>query len=184
MPALGPSVDPQIMGIVNVTPDSFSDGGEFSSHAAAIHQGRKLAADSGKHVMAFFEMVKTFIKENEGNEALKKDFLDPLKESSKHLQSAGMFFMQNGMKNPNAALAGSYDFMHLFGHVCIGLMWAKMAKVSHAALEGGTSDEAFYKAKLKTGRYYMSRRLPATAMHLKRIESGADPVMELEAELF
>ena len=134
--------------------------------------------------MAFFEMVKTFIKENEGNEALKKDFLDPLKESSKHLQSAGMFFMQNGMKNPNAALAGSYDFMHLFGHVCIGLMWAKMAKVSHAALEGGTSDEAFYKAKLKTGRYYMSRRLPATAMHLKRIESGADPVMELEAELF
>ena len=50
MPALGPSVDPQIMGIVNVTPDSFSDGGEFSSHAAAIDQGRKLAAD-GAHVI-------------------------------------------------------------------------------------------------------------------------------------
>ncbi|KZY34587.1 acyl-CoA dehydrogenase [Roseovarius sp. HI0049] len=146
--------------------------------------GRKLATDSGKHVMAFFEMVKAFIKENEGNEALKADFLDPLKESSKHLQASGMFFMQNGMKNPNAALAGSYDFMHLFGHVCLGLMWAKMAKVAHEALENGTSDEAFYKAKLKTGRYYMSRRLPATAMHLKRIESGADPVMELEAELF
>ncbi|MEQ8895840.1 MAG: acyl-CoA dehydrogenase C-terminal domain-containing protein [Roseovarius sp.] len=146
--------------------------------------GRKLATDSGKHVMAFFEMVKTFIKENEGNEALKADFLDPLKEASKHLQASGMYFMQNGMKNPNAALAGSYDFMHLFGHVCIGLMWAKMAKVSHEALENGTSDEAFYKAKLKTGRYYMSRRLPATAMHLKRIESGAEPVMELEAELF
>ena len=50
MPALGPSDDPQIMGIVNVTPDSFSDGGEFSSHAAAIDQGRKLAAD-GAHVI-------------------------------------------------------------------------------------------------------------------------------------
>ena len=33
--------------------------------------GRKLATDGGKHAMAFFEMVKTFIKENEGNEALK-----------------------------------------------------------------------------------------------------------------
>ena len=43
MPALVPSDDPQIMGIVNVTPDSFSDGGEFSSHDAAIDQGRKLA---------------------------------------------------------------------------------------------------------------------------------------------
>ncbi len=50
MPALGPSDDPQIMGIVNVTPDSFSDGGEFSSHVAAIDQGRKLAADGANVV--------------------------------------------------------------------------------------------------------------------------------------
>ena len=50
MPALGLSDDPQIMGIVNVTPDSFSDGGEFSSHAAAIEQGRTLSED-GAHVV-------------------------------------------------------------------------------------------------------------------------------------
>ena len=146
--------------------------------------GRKLAQSGGKYVMAFFELVKTFIKENEGNEALKADFLDPLKEASKHLQGAGMFFMQNGMKNPNAALAGSYDFMHLFGHVCLGLMWARSAKAAMAALEGGASDTAFYETKLATRRYYMKRRLPATAMHLARIESGADPVMELDAEHF
>jgi len=146
--------------------------------------GRKLPQDSGKHVIAFFDMVKAFIKENEDNETLKEDFLDPLKEASKHLQAAGTFFMQKGMKDPNAALAGSYDFMHLFGHVCLGLMWAKMAKAVHERLEGGASDTAFYEAKLGTGRYYMARRLPATAMHLRRIESGADPVMGLEAELF
>ncbi|MEL7253903.1 MAG: acyl-CoA dehydrogenase C-terminal domain-containing protein [Pseudomonadota bacterium] len=146
--------------------------------------GRKLAADGGKPMMAFFDAVKSFIKENEDHEALKKDYLDPLKAASKDLQTAGMFFMQNGMKNPNAALSGSYDFMHLFGHVCLGLMWARMAKAAHAALEAGTSDEDFYKAKLKTGRYYMSRRLPATGMHLARIESGAEPVMELEEALF
>jgi alkylation response protein AidB-like acyl-CoA dehydrogenase len=146
--------------------------------------GRKLAQDGGKHVMAFFEMVKTFLKENEGNEALKVDFLDPLKAASKDLQASAMFFMQNGMKNPNAALAGSYDFMHLFGHVCLGLMWARMAKAAHSALDAGTSDEAFYKTKLATGRYYMKRRLPATALHLARIQSGADTVMALEAEAF
>ncbi|MEL7256374.1 MAG: acyl-CoA dehydrogenase C-terminal domain-containing protein [Pseudomonadota bacterium] len=146
--------------------------------------GRKLAQDGGKHVMAFFNLVKSFIKENEGNEALKADFLDPLKEASKHLQAAGMYFMQNGMKNPNAALAGSYDFMHLFGHVCLGLMWAQMGKAAMEAVESGEGDTAFYKTKIATGRYYMKRRLPATAMHLARIESGAEPVMELEAEAF
>jgi alkylation response protein AidB-like acyl-CoA dehydrogenase len=145
--------------------------------------GRKLAADGGRHVMAFFEMVKGFIRENEGDERLAA-FLDPLKAASKDLQAAGMYFMQAGMKNPNAALAGSYDFMHLFGHVCLGLMWARMAKASLAALDGGTSDRAFYETKLVTGRYYMARQLPATKMHLARIESGAEPVMSLEAASF
>ncbi len=146
--------------------------------------GRKLAADGGKHVMAFFEMVKTFIKENEGDDALKKDFLEPLKAASKDLQAAGMFFMQNGMKNPNAALAGSYDFMHLFGHVCLGLMWARSAKAAKAALANGAADKDFYETKLATGRYYMARQLPMTATHLARIQSGDEPVMALAAAAF
>ena len=146
--------------------------------------GRKLAADGGKHVLAFFGLVKRFIKENEGSEALKGDFLDPLKAASKDLQAAGMFFMQNGMKNPDAALAGSYDFMHLFGHVCLGLMWARSAKAAQEALAGGSDDKDFYKAKLATGRYYMARQLPMTAIHLARIQTGADPVMALPAESF
>lgn len=146
--------------------------------------GRKLAQDGGKHVMAFFEMIKTFIKENEGNEALKADFLDPLKEASKDLQAAGMYFMQNGMKNPNNALSGSYDFMHMMGHVCLGLMWARMGKAAMEALEGGASDKEFYETKLATGRYYMARQLPATKTHLARINTGADTVMALEAANF
>ncbi len=33
---------PAVMGVLNVTPDSFSDGGRFFSHDAALAQGRKL----------------------------------------------------------------------------------------------------------------------------------------------
>jgi alkylation response protein AidB-like acyl-CoA dehydrogenase len=146
--------------------------------------GRKLAADGGKHVMAFFEMVKEFIKENEGDEALKKNFLDPLKAASKDLQTAVMYFMQTGTKNPNHALAGSYDFMHLFGHVCLGLMWAEMARAAKQAQAAGSGDAAFYETKLATGRYYMARQLPATSMHLARLQTGADTVMALDAEAF
>lgn len=36
---------PRIMGIVNVTPDSFSDGGEHATTESAVAWGRKLAAD-------------------------------------------------------------------------------------------------------------------------------------------
>ncbi len=146
--------------------------------------GRKLAQHGGKTMMAFFELVKSFIAEHENHLELKAGFLEPLKEASKALQSAGMFFMQNGMKNPNHALAGSYDFMHLFGHVCLGLMWSKMAVASYAALEAGTGDATFHETKIATGRYYMARQLPAAATHLARIRSGADPVMALDAPNF
>ena len=145
--------------------------------------GRKLASDGGKHVMAFFEMVKAECKAHDGDERM-KGFVEPLKAASKQLQAAGMFFMSQGMKNPNAALAGSYDFMHLMGHVCLGLMWTRMAKAAFDALDGGTSDAAFYETKIETGRYYMARQLPACAMHLARIESGADTVMALDAGAF
>ncbi len=36
---------PAVMGVVNVTPDSFSDGGLFVDPAAAIEHGRRLAAE-------------------------------------------------------------------------------------------------------------------------------------------
>ena len=36
---------PVVMGVLNVTPDSFSDGGRFLSPAAAIEQGLRLAAE-------------------------------------------------------------------------------------------------------------------------------------------
>ncbi|MDR5651123.1 acyl-CoA dehydrogenase C-terminal domain-containing protein [Ruixingdingia sedimenti] len=146
--------------------------------------GRKLAAGGGKYIMAFFDMVKAFIKENEGDAALKEGFLDPLKKASKDLQAAGMFFMAQGMKNPNAALSGAYDFMHMMGHVCLGLMWARMARAAQAALDAGEGDAEFLRAKIATGRFYMARQLPATGMHLARIESGADPVMALDEAAF
>jgi len=146
--------------------------------------GRKLAADGGKPVLAFFAMIKDFIKENEGEARLKADFLEPLKRATKDVQAAGMYFMANGMKNPDAALAGSTDFLHMIGHACLGLMWARMAKAAFDALDAARGDPAFLEAKIATGRYYMSRQLPATALHLARIETGADPVMALAAEQF
>lgn len=36
---------PQVMGILNVTPDSFSDGGEYIATDAALAQARKMVAD-------------------------------------------------------------------------------------------------------------------------------------------
>lgn len=145
--------------------------------------GRKLAADGGRPVMAFFEMIKTFIKENQEDTRL-TPFLEPLKKASKDVQAAAMFFMENTMKNPNVALAGAYDFMTMMGHTAMGFMWARMARAAYAALDAGSGDAAFLNGKITTGAFYMARCLPATALHLARIQSGADPVMSLPEAAF
>ncbi|TNC52042.1 acyl-CoA dehydrogenase [Rubellimicrobium rubrum] len=146
--------------------------------------GRKLAAQGGKPIMALFEAIKGFIKQHEGDADLKAQVLDPLKAASKDLQAAAMYFMGAAGKNPNDALAGATDFMHMMGHVCLGYMWARMAVAATAALADGAEDRTFYESKLATARFYAARQLPATAMHLARIQSGAAPVMALEAANF
>ena len=75
-------------------------------------------------------------------------------------------------------------FPHLFGHVGMGLAWGRMAKAAHRAIGEGRGDRAFHEAKMATGRFYMSRVLPETQLRLARIETGAEPVMDLPAEAF
>jgi hypothetical protein len=142
--------------------------------------GRKLGQEGGRHIRAFINIATSFIDSHKGEDPqFEKTFTAPLAAALKDLQSASLFFMQHAPKDPDTVLAGSYDFMHLFGHTCMGLMWARMGLAAHKALKNDPSDAAFYKTKLTTGRYYMSRRLPATALHLRRIESGGAMVMAL-----
>jgi dihydropteroate synthase len=49
-----------IMGVVNVTPDSFSDGGKFFNSAAAVAQGEKLAAEGAALIDIGGESTRPF----------------------------------------------------------------------------------------------------------------------------
>ncbi|MFX8824848.1 acyl-CoA dehydrogenase C-terminal domain-containing protein [Acinetobacter baumannii] len=46
------------------------------------------------------------------------------------------------------------------------------------------SDDAFYQAKLATARFYFARLLPETAMLIRHARSGADNLMQMDADLF
>ena len=130
------------------------------------------------------EAVKADIKAHEGDDDLRASFCEPLKAASKDLQAAAMFFMERGMKNPNDALAGSYDFMHLFGLVALGYMWGRIVKAADANAAAGTGDKAVWEAKRTLGRFYMERMLPETALRLARIKAGAETTMALPVEAF
>ena len=147
--------------------------------------GRKLPQNQGKNMIAFFEILKTYLTDNQNkSDDFDKIFLEPMKTATDDLESAVVYFMDKGIKNPNEALAGSYDFMHLFGYVCLGLMWCKIAQASHEAINFSSDPDDFHQSKISTGQYFMERQLPFTKLHLARIRAGSDTVMKLSASNF
>jgi len=145
--------------------------------------GRKLGRDGGRAIMTFFNEVGGFIKEN-GADAM-KPYAGPLGAALGQLQQATMWFAQNGLAKPDNAGAGSTDYLHMFGLVALGYMWAQMAKAAQDKLAASAAGaEARLNAKLVTGRFFMERMLPETGAQLARIQSGADSTMALPAEAF
>ncbi|KWV48722.1 acyl-CoA dehydrogenase [Bradyrhizobium macuxiense] len=144
--------------------------------------GRKLPRDGGRAVMAFFGEVGAFAKEHGGDEAM-KPFIAPLSAGLGHLQQATGWLMQNALTKPDNAGAAATDYMKLFGLVALAYMWAKMAKVTQDKIAAGGATP-YLSTKLVTGRFFMEKLLPETAVHLARIQSGSATTMELAAEAF
>ena len=140
--------------------------------------GRKLPADGGRAIMGFLADCDAYAAEIEGDEAL-KPFAEGLRAAKGQLQDASLWLMQNGMANPDNAGAASSGYLNIVALTGLALMWARMAKAAAA-----NPGDAFHDAKLKTGRYFLDRVLPEAGMHLAKLQTGAAPVMALEAEAF
>ncbi|CDZ67605.1 Acyl-CoA dehydrogenase [Neorhizobium galegae bv. orientalis] len=145
--------------------------------------GRKLALNGGRAVVAMFKEIGDFCEENRADEDM-APFTKGLKKGLNDLQGSTMWFMQNAMAKPDNAGAGSTDYMHLFGIVTLGYMWAKIAKAAQSGLAAGDARADYLKNKLVTAKFFMEKIMPETAMRKVRIEAGADSVMELAADAF
>ncbi len=145
--------------------------------------GRKLAMNGGKAIQAFFAMVDKECAEAKGNEKL-ADLANRIEKANGELKAATMWLMQNGMANPDNAGAGAHHYMHIMGIVTLGLMWLRMGTVATEALTSGTSDPAFYEAKLVTAKYFGERFTPDAGALRRKMEAGSETMMTLPYEAF
>jgi alkylation response protein AidB-like acyl-CoA dehydrogenase len=145
--------------------------------------GRKLAKDGGRGVQLFLGIVAEEVAAAKAKSDL-ADFAGRLEKALGDLQSSTMWFVQNGMTNPNNAGAGAVSYMHLMGIVTLGLMWLRMASAASAQLAVGEGDKAFLEAKLVTARFFAERIMPDTGALRRKVEGGADSIMALSPEMF
>ena len=145
--------------------------------------GRKLAQNGGRAVQALFAAIDAECAAAKDQAEL-ADFAARLEKANGELKAATLWFVSNGMTNPNNIGAGAHHYMHLMGLVALGSMWLMMAGAAHKALAAGTGDKAFYEAKLITARYYAERMLPDAGALRRKIEAGSDAMMALDTEQF
>lgn len=136
--------------------------------------GRKAPAHMGRYLRRFFHPVQQFL-EQEAMVPEMEEFVAPVAKAFDRLQRATGWLGQESLKNPNQAGAVATEFLHLFGYVAFGYLWARMAKVALA--KRGGEDTAFYEAKLATARFYMQRILPRTGGLFASIMSGSEAIM-------
>ncbi len=145
--------------------------------------GRKLAKNGGRAVQALFAIIDSECAAAKGDERL-ADFASRLEKANAELKTATMWFMQNGMTNPNNIGAGAHHYMHIMGIVALGLMWLRMAVAAQAKLDAGGGNADFYRTKLVTARYFAERIMPDAGSLRCKIEAGSEAIMGISADLF
>lgn len=128
--------------------------------------GRKVAMDGGETAKLFAVEIKQFIAEQS---PVFPEEMAALSDAVDDLVTVTTVVLTKAATNPNEIGAASVDYLHLFGYVMYGYMWAKMI-VAVADVE----DKKLASAKLKTGRYYFQRLLPRVTSLKLQIEAGAD----------
>lgn len=144
--------------------------------------GRKLGQNGGRAVQLWFKLVDDECAA--AKDGAMADFAAKLEKANGELKAATMWFMQNGMANPDNVGAGAHHYMHIMGIVAIGLQWLRMGIAAQAGLDAGTGDKAFYETKLVTARYYAERFFPDCGALRRKIEAGSEAMMALSPEMF
>ena len=145
--------------------------------------GRKLPQGAGRMLRTFFHPVSEFIERNSAHPVL-GDMIKGFGKAFGALQLATAEVAGKGMADPEEAGAAATEYLHLFGLVALGFMWARTAVIAVEKLATPDADAGFYKAKLMTARFYMERVLPRVGGLLVAIKAGKGAMMEMDEAAF
>ena len=138
--------------------------------------GRKVLQLRGAGLELMLAMIEDFCRAQETNAAVSM-FIAPLRAKAAEWQQLTRGIAQRATGDADEIGAAAYDYLFYSGYVALAYWWAR----SVAAAEASQQPQGFKEAKRETARFYFDRILPRTLAHKAAIESGAAPLMALDA---
>ncbi|MCU4415067.1 acyl-CoA dehydrogenase C-terminal domain-containing protein [Acinetobacter sp. WU_MDCI_Axc73] len=144
---------------------------------------RKVLKSESKLLKNMTDLIDQFVEENQSNSSL-KIYLDQLSKLKNEWLEITTHIAVKAQHNPEEIGAASVDYLYYSSYIVFAYLWARMAKVAQQKLDQGTTEQRFYAAKLKTAQFFYDKLMNRTQQHAASIKTGAESVMELDAEDF
>ncbi len=145
--------------------------------------GRKVLGTRGEALAPVTGAILDFCKRARNRKEL-RPYLRTLIRLTKQWKSLTRKIGFAAMRNRDAVGAASVDYIMFSGYVLLGVAWAASARAAYRRLEQGTTEEAFYRAKIQTAEFYFAKILPRTATLLETMSAGPDTLMAMEEDQF
>ncbi|WP_019606112.1 acyl-CoA dehydrogenase C-terminal domain-containing protein [Teredinibacter turnerae] len=142
--------------------------------------GRKVLMSQGELLKRFTKVVHKFCKANEDNEQL-AEFVQPLAKLNNQWGEITMHIGLSAMENQEEVGAAAVDYLMYSGYAVYAYLWARAAKT---AMEHEAAESDFYRAKVKTARFYFKRLLPRTESLVVAMKSGVGNLLDFEDSEF
>ncbi len=141
--------------------------------------GRKLNLGGGRALRAYFALIQQWLGEHPDAPHAKT-----VARALERLQQATLWIASQGMQDAEQAAAAATPYLRLFALTSLAWMWSRMAAVAARQLAQGSSETAFYGAKLKTADFFMARLLPESESLLVEIQAGKASLMAFSEDEF
>ena len=145
--------------------------------------GRKLQHDNGATMLALIGDIRAVAEQLGTTAELGQELRRPLDNAAQALADTTDWLLKATAEEPQAALAGAYNYLMLTGHVCGGWQAARAALIAQQKLAAG-DNSSFYQAKLLSARFYLRQLLPQAQGLAEAVRASAAPVLEMPEEAF
>jgi hypothetical protein len=145
--------------------------------------GRKVLGTRGKALAPVTGFILDFCKRSRSRKEL-RPYLKTLVRLTKQWQSLTRKIGFAAMRDRDAVGAASVDYIMFSGYVLLGVAWAASARAAYRRLEQGTTEEAFYRAKIRTAEFYFAKILPRTTSLLETMSAGPESLMKMDENEF
>ena len=145
--------------------------------------GRKVIGSKGALLESYVAQIDQFINTH-ADEAELASLLAALKVNTERWVKLTEQLIDRVQDDADELGSASFDYLMYAGYTVLGYFWLQAATVALQRLQAGEGDQAFYKAKLQTARFYFERILVRNDGLAASLQSKADVLMSMDQETF